>query len=324
MSKNHGVSFYTELLTGVAVTSLTIFLLAHIPLADAITVLFIPLPVFYYFSKLGRVSGALILALGLLTVLAGMAIAGTDAAFPMIVLLAVLGFTMSEVVRFSYRIEKIIIISTALFLLCGFLFLLLEGFKEDLSIWDTMKIFTTKYIQANIDYYSQLDPSSEQLAALKENTGRIVDIFLMLFPSLSLLSTSILVLINLLAARPIFQKAALPFPDFGDLTRWRVPEKIVWIVIMAGFMVMIPAGSLKTIGLNVLLIMALVYLLNGLAVTAFFQDRLNVPRFFRYLFYFALFAVPYAMMGVIVVGLIDVWIDFRKPVKEQDTSPPEE
>lgn len=322
MAKNIGVSFYTELLTGVAVTSLTIFLLAHIPLASAITILFIPLPVFYYFSKLGRAPGMIILALSMLAVLAGTAVAQTDAAFPMVVLLGMLGFAMSEVVRLGYPIERTIIISSALFLGAGFLFLVIEGWQEDLSIWDSMNMYMTRYIEANIEYYGQLDTSSEQIALLKENTGRIVDIFLMLFPSLVLVSTSILVLLNLLAARPIFQKTALPFPDYGDLTRWRASEKIVWFVILAGFLVLMADGLFKVIGLNALLLLAPIYLLNGLAVTAFFQTRLKVPRLFGYFFYLALFAIPHAMIGIIAVGLIDVWIDFRKRSEQQDAPTP--
>lgn len=312
MAYNQNLSFGSQLLKGIAITSLAIFLLTHIPIVNSVAIMLVPLPILYYFFRLGRFPGVLIVTLSMLLVLAGMNMANTSDAFMMTVMLAILGFVISEVLRLNYPIEKTVIIAAVVFIVTGLVFVILDGLRVNLSLWEIMKIYMTRYFEANIQIYSQIDPSSEQIAAIKENSARIVNILLLLLPGLSLVSTSLLVLINLFAAKHLFHKFSLPFPDFGDLTQWRVPEKLIWLPIGAGFILLLPWEPTKIAGLNILILLLPLYVLNGLAVAEFFQKKLKVSLFFRLLFYLMIFAVPYVIIAACIVGLVDVWFDFRK------------
>ncbi len=312
MAYNNNASFSSDLLKGIAVSSLAIFLLSHIPILSSITITLAPLPILYYFSRLGRLPGVFILTISMLLVLAGMSIVGTSDAFTMIVLLGILGFVISEVLELKYPIEKTVIIATVVFIVTTLVFVTLDGLRENLSLWEIMTIHMTRYFEANIQIYSQIDPTSEQLATLKENSARIVNLLLLLLPGLSLVSTAVLVLINLFAAKHLFPKFSLPFPDFGDLSQWRVPEKIIWLLIGAGFILLFPWEPTRVAGLNILILLLPLYALNGLAVAEFFQQKLKVSLFFRLLFYVMLFAVPYVIIAACLVGLVDVWFEFRK------------
>jgi len=241
-----------------------------------------------------------------------MNLADTSDAFTMIVMLAIIGLVISEVLRLGYSIEKTVIISAAAFIVAGLVFIIVDGASENLSLWETLKIYMTKYFEANIQVYGQMAPSSEQVAVIKENSTRIVNILLLLLPSLSLVSTSILVLINLFAAKQLFSRLSLPFPDFGDLTKWRVPEKIIWLPIGAGFILLIPWEPTKVAGLNILILILPLYMLNGVAIAEFFHRKFKVSPFFRLLFYLMIFAIPYVIIAACIVGLVDVWFDIRK------------
>ena len=65
------------------------------------------------------------------------------------------------------------------------------------------------------------------------------------------------------------------------------------------------------IGVNVLLICGLFYLFQGLAILTFIFKRFQVPQFFRWSAFLLLVLIKPAMLLVILVGLIDLWLDFR-------------
>jgi uncharacterized protein YybS (DUF2232 family) len=63
---------------------------------------------------------------------------------------------------------------------------------------------------------------------------------------------------------------------------------------------------------NVVLICSLVYFFQGLAILAYSFSRFQVPRFFRWTAYLLLILLKPAMLLVILMGLIDLWLDFRQ------------
>jgi hypothetical protein len=72
------------------------------------------------------------------------------------------------------------------------------------------------------------------------------------------------------------------------------------------------AGPSRVVGLNLLALAAVVYFVQGLAITAFYLERLRVPRPLRLVGYALLGAQQYLSLAVAAVGLFDLWIDFRR------------
>jgi uncharacterized protein YybS (DUF2232 family) len=63
---------------------------------------------------------------------------------------------------------------------------------------------------------------------------------------------------------------------------------------------------------NVLLVLAFFFMLQGLAVTAFYAHRLNGPPLLRAGVVVLVLINPWAPQILSLVGLFDTWIDFRK------------
>lgn len=107
----------------------------------------------------------------------------------------------------------------------------------------------------------------------------------------------------------------LPGPAFID---WRAPEGLVWLLIVAGFLLVFFSGGAVVVGLNLLVVLGLIYYLQGLAVATHFFVVRKMPLLLRTLGYFMmLFASPMQLL-VAGVGLFDLWIDFRsKYIKEE-------
>lgn len=91
---------------------------------------------------------------------------------------------------------------------------------------------------------------------------------------------------------------------------WKAPEPLVWGLIVSGFVFFIADGLLKQIGLNLLIVLLLVYYVQGLAVITCLFERRQFPMFLRVMGYgMTIILGPLPFAGI---GIFDLWIDFRK------------
>lgn len=109
-----------------------------------------------------------------------------------------------------------------------------------------------------------------------------------------------------LAIRP----GELPGPVFA---RWRSPELLIWVLIASGFTVVLGAGAVQNVAINLLVILLPVYFLQGLAVAEHFLARKEWSPVLRGFSYLVLTLVNPLPMIVTGVGIFDLWVDFRKP-----------
>ncbi len=70
-------------------------------------------------------------------------------------------------------------------------------------------------------------------------------------------------------------------------------------------------GIFKACGENALLVLSSIYFLQGLAVVAFYFERLKVPAFIRWITYILLCIQWYGLILVVIIGVSDVWFDLR-------------
>jgi uncharacterized protein YybS (DUF2232 family) len=94
---------------------------------------------------------------------------------------------------------------------------------------------------------------------------------------------------------------------------WKVPERLVWILIGSGFLVAFSDGLPGTFALNLLVILLPVYFLQGLAVIDCFFRRKAFSPMFRFVGYLLVTLVNPLPMVVTGLGVFDLWADFRKP-----------
>jgi len=91
-----------------------------------------------------------------------------------------------------------------------------------------------------------------------------------------------------------------------------VPDHLVWGVIAAGAMLISQQEAIELLGINVLIVLAFLYAIQGLAVLRHFFQKARVPRPLQGVS-FGLFAVqPLLLIAAACLGLSDLWADFRK------------
>lgn len=97
----------------------------------------------------------------------------------------------------------------------------------------------------------------------------------------------------------------------GRFSEWHAPDKWVWGLIAALGLVIVQLHPMRIVGWNLLLVFGLVYTVQGMAVIEHYLIRASLPAFVRGLIFAVLLALPSAVL-IPVLGLSDVWADFRK------------
>jgi uncharacterized protein YybS (DUF2232 family) len=118
-----------------------------------------------------------------------------------------------------------------------------------------------------------------------------------------------LVFLLSLFARGRYTVPGRAFPE------WKAPEWLVWLLITAGFLVVLVDGPPGTFALNLLVILLPVYFLQGLAVIDCFFRRKAFSPIFRAIGYVLVTLVNPLPLLVAGIGVFDLWADFRKPRK---------
>ncbi|MFH1080166.1 MAG: DUF2232 domain-containing protein [Pseudomonadota bacterium] len=307
---------------GIAVSALSFLSVMLIPLAGAIVIVLTPLPVLFYYTKLGRFRGFAVFVVSLTLVLLILKLIHPDIMLPLLILMLVggTGIMLAELLRRPWPVERTLLVSVAVLLACGGCLLLLHGYQTGQPPLRFIEDYILSSIGENIKLYEQMDISSEHLTFIKDHAGPTAALLARIFPAMFLVGASLFIWLNILAARRLFQKHGLHYPEFGDLTRWKAPEKMVWLLIGAGGMILVEAGVVKYTGLNLLIICLFIYLCAGLSVIGYFFKVKRIPVFFKVLFYALILIQQYLLLLVMALGLFDLWADFRKLIKPAQDS----
>ena len=303
------------MIQGCAILTFTFLSVALVPFVGPFVLILTPLPFLYYGSRLDRSDGLTILAVSLMAAYVILAFAGHRANLSVLFMIAFTGVLLSEVLKRNFSIEKTIYLTSLALFCCGAAFVLYHSLRTGISPLRMVETYVAGIIEENLKLYAQMNISDEQVQMIRENAPQLTLFFTGIFPALGLAGIVLMVWINLLAGRRIFQGRVANFPDFGDLTEWKAPEWLVWIAIIAGCMLFVPLEWSAVVGMNLLIVVCLIYLFHGLAIAAFYFRQKRVPQMFRLLFYGLILIQQYMLIVLVAFGLFDMWVDFRKRIR---------
>ncbi len=98
---------------------------------------------------------------------------------------------------------------------------------------------------------------------------------------------------------------------------WAAPEWLIFVLLGAGSLLLVPVTGARFFGLNLLMVVAVLYFCQGVAVVATWFHRLGLPRLLRMIGYPLLFLNPFFFV-IITLGLMDLWLDFRRLHQPKD------
>lgn len=130
-------------------------------------------------------------------------------------------------------------------------------------------------------------------------------------PALMVINLALVAWLNSLVVRQI--AGALGWADAEpSLSLWASPEWLIFPFLSAGFAMLVPVAGISLIAFNLFLILGFAYFGQGVAVMAATLQRFRAPWILRSLGYFLVFMNPFLMLMVTLLGLLDLWFDFRR------------
>jgi len=313
-----GASRQAETIGAIAVTALVFTVPAAFTGLEWLHCL-MPLPAYYFLSVYGQKQGAIIIAWAL-GLAGGMTFwSGTVPGLLFSLTILPVGFILARADREYEPVQRAGIQSVVYLVLVWLLTGWLVGMATQSNPYLELRQGLDKGFEATFALYrdsgrfpaGDLEEIKNFITQLREQVAR-------LFPALLLTSIISTVWLNILLGRWLLKKKDSSRTDREELKNWRLPELLVWPVIMTGIALLVPDERFKTLGLNAGLVLLALYLSQGLAIVSSLMQKWSLPLAVRIITYSLLFLQIYGIGFVAVLGLADVWVDFRKQRLEND------
>lgn len=299
-----------DIASGIVITSLIFAVSVYMPIIGFFCALFIPVPVVFYRTKLGRKSGLLMTAATIVVMVIAIGRLSVDVlVFSELMLL---GFILSELFAFDLSVEKTVGYASSLVLLIAVFCLILYSGISNTGVTALITGYVGKNLDLTLALYQNMGVSQENIRKISDSMVHIQYVLVRIIPAFAVVSTLFISWTSVLMARPLLKSRNLFFPNFGTLNRWRAPEHLVWGVIGCGLILLVADGGLKMVGLNGLMILMTFYFFQGIAVVSFFFENKNFPRMLRIFFYSLIAIQQFVLLMVIACGFFDMWLNFRR------------
>ena len=278
----------------------------------------VPLAVFFYLYKWENglvyvVSGLVLAAVASLIVGSFWMLIFTSAFIPPGYTLAHAAFRSDSPAMSGFR-AALVLIGCWSALLLGQAFLTgmnpIAGFLASLDL----------NIENTLSYYRQNATISADTLALIEQSFHNMQVILpkVLVSLLLSFGLAIIWLTMLIGNRFVLKFAG--YRPWSHHQLWQLPDRLIWILICAAVISMLPLGLIRLIGVNVLIVLCLVYFFQGFSIFSFFLHKWGVPQFLRLLLYGMMLFQSFGTALLLVIGIGDVWFDLRR-LKPRSTGP---
>jgi len=230
---------------------------------------------------------------------------------PYLLAMLLIGALLGEGMRHQWSVGRTIGIAVGVALLLGAVAFgfATGGFSS--QFWSSLEEEMRQNVTALLTMYRDAGLGFDQQAAL-EAIPKTIPVFVRMLPGATLVSLVLIGWLNTLVACRFCVVRRLPLPAWAPWPHWKSPELLVWVVIAAGCMLLLPSRTLALVGANLLLGVSIIYLLQGFAIAVFYLHRWNVPRLLRAVIFALLMLQPLATLLLLLVGLFDMWFNFRR------------
>ena len=223
-------SVVNDLLRGIVLTLSLFFAGVTVPVLGLAVGGFAPLPIAYYFRKIGMRYGLLLL-LTVATIVGFTAGIRVGAFF--LAEFAAMGVALSESVRMKLPLGKGVLLAAAASIAGSALFMLSISSSLDKPLPQVIGDQVRENLQVTVEAYKKVGLPDEQVEGLTEFTGRVEAIILKVFPSLFFIGTLSVAILNILALKGLLKKNGVEEYQI-EPANWRSPEPLVWLLIAGG------------------------------------------------------------------------------------------
>jgi uncharacterized protein YybS (DUF2232 family) len=298
-----------ELALGIAATLLFFLSALMIPVMGFMAGIFTPLPTLLTFYRLGAPLGLWIPggAVGLGAIL--LVFLGMGSSIPYLLEMVSFGLILGAGMRQNWSTERTIGGSGMIVFAAGAVAFWLANGGPEGTLVAQVENELRQTVAAALEQYGG---TSVDRQLIEGSLQQVIPLIVKLMPGFSLATSILIAWLNVLIARRYCRIHQVALPQWPEWSQWKAPEVLVWVVIGAGFVLLLSDGTLRIVCLNVLIVLSTIYLLQGLAIVAYFSDKWKIPRLLRAFIYGFLLLQQFATLGAVLMGLFDMWFDFRR------------
>ncbi|MDL1964143.1 MAG: YybS family protein [Deltaproteobacteria bacterium] len=299
-----------DIISGIAIIVVIFTVSIYLPVIGFFFSLFIPLPILFYRSKVGRKTGIIVYILSIIMMIVITGRISLDIFF--FVELLLLGFVLGELIEMRLSIEKTISYACASVLIAGIIILFFYSNLSNTEIYTLVSEYISRNLDLTMAMYESMGVSDESIHVISNSMEKIQYVLLRIIPAMLISLILFVSWLSLLIAKPILKAKNIFSPDFGSLNLWQAPEFMVWIFIGCGAALILSDNTFNLLGLNGLIVLMTIYFFQGIAIVSFYFEKKNVPRIFRIFLYSVLALQQLVLLFVIGLGFFDMWLNFRK------------
>ncbi len=299
-----------DIISGIAIIVVIFTASIYLPVIGFFFSLFIPLPILFYRSKVGRKTGIIVYILSIIMMIVITGRISLDIFF--FVELLLLGFVLSELIEMRLSIEKTISYACASVLIAGIIILFFYSNLSNTGLYTLVSEYISRNLDLTMAMYESMGVSDESIHVISNSMEKIQYVLIRIVPAMLISLILFVSWLSLLIARPMLKAKNIFSPEFGSLKLWQAPEFMVWIFIGCGAALILSDNTFKILGLNGLIVLMTIYFFQGIAIVSFYFEKKNVPRIFRMFLYSVLALQQLVLLSVIGLGFFDMWLNFRK------------
>jgi uncharacterized protein YybS (DUF2232 family) len=298
------------ILAGIAFSTLLCALSVSAPILGFFCFLLLPAPVVFYRIRLGRKPTWIIIFSSLLLTTIFIGEPTADVFF----LLGVmgLGYFIGEWIEKGLTAEKVIGYACGQIFAAALFGLIIYGNMSNTGATGVVSDYVGKNFDLTISLYKEMGMPDDNLRTILEAKDNILRILVHIVPGLFTAGLMFTAWMNFLLALATLRRINVPVPSGAPLNTWKAPEQMVWGIIGAFALILVPIELVRIIGLNGLIIFMTVYFFQGIAVVSFYLEKKKIPMLLRVLFFGLIGIQQILALMVIGLGFFDVWINFRR------------
>jgi uncharacterized protein YybS (DUF2232 family) len=285
-----------------------------IPPAGIFSGLIAPFPVAYIRFRHGRWS-AVISILGGTAIMT--AVFGITAGIFFLVQCGLLALLMPELLLRGFSAVRSIVWTTAANMTLLTAAVVFFSITSGQDIHQLVVTEIQNSVAQAVSIYEKSGVKGDELVMLKQTMATAADLVIRMYPALVTIMLIAMAGCNIALLRRfnVFSDHALKISEFRE---YRNPDILVWLLIAAGFSMLAESQMVSTPALNILGVISLLYFLQGLAVIITVIARQSIAGVLRVGLYVMLVLQPYLAALVAVIGIFDLWGDFRTPRKQEN------
>jgi len=303
-----------DVLKGSVATAALFLAFLSIPMFGIFPGLFTPLPGIYYALKGGRWTGVAILLVTSLLV----AVVADPASLVVYLLQAgILTIGLSE---YLIRIKggaRSIVYAVALNVVVIGVAAGLYGYLTGADLHAKVVKGVEASISQTAKLYQTAGLGGQELKSLNESMRQAGALIITIYPALVTVALGTMAALNLALLSRVAARNRLPV-YLGNFRKFKNPEPLIWLLILAGFAMLVEQTQVHLSALNVLIVLGTLYLAQGCAVVSHFFASYRVPTLVRVFFVLLVSFQPVMALMVAVLGIFDLWGDFRSPKNPQN------